>query len=332
MTALAAIPEPSKDFALPEGWFKQQLPAIGSMQSWGEVEEYAARLSAVADYLQKRGAETLEVAKAMRIVDCRRGELLGPAQQGRRSDLQHVPHEGQVNIPKQTASKYRAIAENWDTIWPAIVEAKTPAQVSQRQCLKMLKKRHAVTPQADTCTIEDLQELAESGAQFGTIYADPPWLYDNQATRASTSNHYGGLTVDQLCELPVKQLAADDAHLHLWITNAFLFDAPQIFDAWGFEFRSSYVWVKPQMGIGNYWRNSHEILLTAIRGNAKRFNDKTLKSWGQFRRTKHSAKPEEIRSFIERGSPGPYLELFGRRKVDGWTVWGNEIEKNLFNP
>ena len=332
MNQIAAIPDPSTGVTLPEGWFESQLPAIESLQSWGEVEEYAARLSAVADYLQKRGAETLEVAKAMRIVDRRRGELLGPADNkgGRGKTVQH--DEQFPKLPKSTVSNYRAIAEHWDDIWPAIVEAKTPTQVSQRQCLKMIKKREATTPQADTCTIDDLQELADSGAQFGTIYADPPWLYDNQATRASTSNHYGGLTVDQLCELPVKQLAADDAHLHLWITNAFLFDAPQIFDAWGFEFRSSYVWVKPQMGIGNYWRNSHEIMLTAIRGKAKRFNDHSMMSWGEFRRTKHSSKPEEIRLLIERASPGPYLELFGRRKVDGWTVWGNEIEKNLFNP
>lgn len=185
--------------------------------------------------------------------------------------------------------------------------------------------------QFDGCTVAELETLVAAGKKFGAIYADPPWVYDNQGTRAATSNHYNGLTVDELCELPVRSLAADDAHLHLWVTNAFLFDAPRIFAAWGFEFRSSFVWVKPQMGIGNYWRNSHEILLTAIRGNAKRFNDKSLMSWGQFDRAQHSAKPEQIRVMLEKASQGPYLELFGRRKVDGWTVWGNQIERNLFN-
>lgn len=179
----------------------------------------------------------------------------------------------------------------------------------------------------ETCTIADISQLSQ---RFGCIYADPPWLYDNQGTRAATGNHYGGMTVDELCALPVRELAADDAHLHLWITNAFLFDAPRIFAAWGFEFRSTFVWVKPQMGIGNYWRNSHEILLTAIRGDSKRFNDHSMKSWGEFDRTQHSAKPEQIRELLQRASHGPYLELFGRRKVNGWTVWGNQIERNLF--
>lgn len=193
------------------------------------------------------------------------------------------------------------------------------------------RRKNAIgsVPSAETCTVDDLGKLVTLEQRFGTIYADPPWLYDNQGTRAATSNHYGGMTVDELCALPIASLAADDAHLHLWTTNAFLFDCPRIFAAWGFEFRSSFVWAKPQMGIGNYWRNSHEILLTAIRGDAKRFNDHSMMSWLACDRGAHSAKPEQVRHFIERGSPGPRLELFGRSPSPGWTVWGNQIERSL---
>lgn len=179
------------------------------------------------------------------------------------------------------------------------------------------------------CTVADLERLVSAGRKFGCIYADPPWLYSNQGTRAATNNHYGGMTIDELCALPIRELAADDAHLHLWTTNGFLFECPRIFDAWGFEFRSSFVWVKPQMGIGNYWRNSHEIMLTAIRGKAKRFNDKSLKSWAEWDRGRHSAKPEQVRHMVERASYGPYLELFGRSAATGWAVWGNEVEPSL---
>ncbi|MCW2226998.1 MT-A70 family methyltransferase [Bradyrhizobium elkanii] len=149
---------------------------------------------------------------------------------------------------------------------------------------KAAKRLGSPTSEDGTCTVADLLALIERGVKFSTIYADPPWLYDNQATRASTENHYGGMTIAELCDLPIRDLVTDDGHLHLWTTNAFLFECPKIFDAWGFEFRSSYVWTKPQMGIGNYWRNSHEILLTAIRGDAKRFNDHSLMSWGSFDR------------------------------------------------
>lgn len=179
---------------------------------------------------------------------------------------------------------------------------------------------------AVTDAVSSMDGLVSSGRRFGCIYADPPWLYGNQGTRAATRNHYKGMTVDELCTLPVAALAAPDSHLHLWTTNGFIFECPRIFDSWGFTFKSSFIWVKQQMGIGNYWRNSHEFLLTAVRGNAKRFNDHSLKSWVETKRRAHSEKPEQARGYIERASPGPFLELFGRSKKDGWVVWGDQID------
>ena len=121
-------------------------------------------------------------------------------------------------------------------------------------------------PPVDSCTIADLHRLADFGARFGTLYADPPWSYQNQGTRGRTDQHYTSLTLGQIAQLPIRRLAAGRAHLWLWTTNAYLFECPRLFDAWGFEFKASYVWVKPQMGIGNYIRNSHELLLLAVRG------------------------------------------------------------------
>lgn len=178
--------------------------------------------------------------------------------------------------------------------------------------------------------VTELSDL--TGRKFGTIYADPPWRYGNTATRAAAGNHYATMTVDEICDMPISSLAATDAHIHLWVTNAFLFEAPRIFEAWGFDYRGMLVWVKPQMGLGNYWRVSHELLLLGVRGNAKRFNDHSKRSTFEARRTKHSRKPDVVRRIIEDVSPGPYLELFGRTAVDNWTVYGNEIspERMLF--
>jgi N6-adenosine-specific RNA methylase IME4 len=181
-----------------------------------------------------------------------------------------------------------------------------------------------------TRTVEDLDSLILAGDRFGTVYADPPWLYGNQATRSSTSKHYAGMTVDELCALPVSKLAADDAHLHLWTTNGFLFETKAIMEAWGFEYKSCLIWVKPQLGIGNYWRVSHEFLLFGLRGNCP-FRDHSMKSWVEKERGKHSAKPEIIRRMIEKASTGPFLELFGRRVATGWTVWGNQIVRTMFD-
>lgn len=172
--------------------------------------------------------------------------------------------------------------------------------------------------------VSDLWDLVRSGQKFGTIYADPPWQYSNRASRGAAENHYSTMTVDEIRALPVGELADEKSHLHLWTTNAFLHDSLHLIEDWGFEFKSLYVWVKPQMGLGNYWRNSHEYLLLGVRGGLTS-NARNLMSYGMFDRTKHSAKPEAIRQAVEKMSPGPRLELFGRKLVKGWTVFGNQI-------
>lgn len=99
--------------------------------------------------------------------------------------------------------------------------------------------------------ITDLQEIIDRGLKFGAVYADPPWPYANQGTRAATSKHYVTMTLADIAAHPVSSVVAENAHLHLWTTNAFLFEAKAVIEAWGFEYRSCFVWVKPKMGIGN---------------------------------------------------------------------------------
>jgi len=177
--------------------------------------------------------------------------------------------------------------------------------------------------------VTDLHEL--EGKTFGCIYADPPWAYSNKATRASVggtskSAYKATMTVEEIIAEPVADLAAEESHLHLWTTNAFLFHAKQVMEAWGFQYKSCFVWVKPQMGIGNYWRVSHEFMLLGVRGGL-RFRDRGLKSWIELPRGGHSVKPAEVRSLVMAASPGPYLELYGRNAPsESWTVYGNEIQ------
>lgn len=240
--------------------------------------------------------------------------------------------------PPAIESHARALAalpdDEQEDAYSEAVEAAPAGRVTAAHVAEVVERRTKPSPitgplvvsnDSGSRVISSLTDLA--GQKFGTIYADPPWQYGNQATRAATSNHYETMTVESLCEMPVADLAADDAHLHLWTTNAFLPDSFRVLEAWGFDYRSVFVWVKPQMGIGNYWRVSHEFLLLGIRGDAKRFNQRNRMSWGQFARGEHSAKPDEIRGIIEQVSTGPYLEMFGRKCVPGWSVFGNQIER-----
>lgn len=125
--------------------------------------------------------------------------------------------------------------------------------------------------------IRDLGELVGVGARFPTIYADPPWEYRNAASRAAATNHYSTLSLKEICALPVSELADKNAHLHLWATTPLLHEALAVIRAWGFHYKSCFVWVKDKLGMGNYWRVSHEPLLLGVRGKL-RFQDRTVRS------------------------------------------------------
>lgn len=240
---------------------------------------------------------------------------------------------------RATAYRYIMVAQNEERLCVSRVR-----QITLRSAVKLLTKdAHTAgetlsepTPApepADEIRTADLQDFIRAGRRFACIYADPAWPYDNQTTRGSTDDHYATMSLEDICGMPIQDIAADAAHLHLWTTTAFLFDARTVMEAWGFEFKSCLIWVKSQMGMGNYWRQSHEYLLLGVRGDATRFRVRDEMSWVEAPRRKHSAKPEIFREKIERVSHGPYVELFSRQAVPGWSAWGNEIapaERKLF--
>lgn len=179
--------------------------------------------------------------------------------------------------------------------------------------------------------VRELKTLVAMNAKYSTVYADPPWPYSNTAARGAAENHYRTMTMQAILNEPIRELVTENAHLHLWTTNAFLREAFEVIQAWGFKYKSCLIWIKPQLGMGNYWRVSHEYLLLGVRGSLP-FQDRTHRSWLQTRRTVHSRKPFAFRALIEKVSPGPYLELYGREEqpLSEWTVYGNQVERRLF--
>jgi len=162
--------------------------------------------------------------------------------------------------------------------------------------------------------------------RYRTILADPPWGTRNQQGGYGAARHYPLMTTAEICALPVSRLAEDDAHLWLWVTNGDIFETgPAVMGAWGFSYRSCLTWIKPRFGLGHYLRNQTEHLLLGVRGRAPVLF-KGQGTWTYAPLQEHSHKPEEQYAIIERCSPGPYLELFARRKRPGWHSWGNEVE------
>jgi N6-adenosine-specific RNA methylase IME4 len=192
----------------------------------------------------------------------------------------------------------------------------------------------------DGCTVDDLNALIDAGRKFGVIYADPPWsfeVYSGKGKQRSADRHYETKSLDDIKTLPVEKLAADDCALLLWAVMPELPGALEVIKAWGFTYKTvGFNWVKQNRsgdglfwGMGYHTRANSELCLLATRGSPKRqakdVHQVIMSPVGE-----HSRKPDEAQVRIERLYPGPYLELYGRRPAPNWTVWGNQISRNLF--
>lgn len=186
---------------------------------------------------------------------------------------------------------------------------------------------------------EDL--LSYEFGHFGTILADPPWRFTNRTGKMAPEHkrlsRYGTMTMQEIMELPVAQLALPKSHLYLWVPNALILEGLEVMRRWGFTYKTNLVWYKVRKdggpdgrGVGFYFRNVTELILFGIRGT-----DNRTKAAGRrqvnilsTRKREHSRKPDEVYDIIESCSRGPYLELFARHSRLGWTQWGNEIDQS----
>ena len=179
--------------------------------------------------------------------------------------------------------------------------------------------------------------------KYRVIYADPPWQYNDERSglgagdstggvdRASTAarNHYDTMAKAELCALDVKTLAAKDSVLFCWATFPLLPGCLDVVAAWGFKYKTAFVWDKGRGSFGHYHTAEAELLLVCTRGSCTPDADKREKQIQRHPRAEHSRKPEEFRAMIDRLYPhGPRIELFRRGGLPkGWNAWGAEVEK-----
>ena len=185
-------------------------------------------------------------------------------------------------------------------------------------------------------TIKDFISYT-AGKKYKTIYADPPWQFQNRTGKVAPEhkrlNRYTTMSLEDIKQLPVSEIADDKCHLYLWVPNALLPSGLEVLNAWGFEYKTNIIWEKIRKdgmpdgrGVGFYFRNVTEILLFGIKGN----NNRTLEAGRtqvnliRSMKQEHSKKPIEFISLIERCSSAPFLELFARGQRANWDMWGDQ--------
>jgi len=180
--------------------------------------------------------------------------------------------------------------------------------------------------------------------KYQIIYADPPWSYGNRRLNASTggkelTDHYQTMEISEICKLPISDLADRNCVLFLWVVYPALEDSFKVINSWGFKYSTvAFEWVKlmspntlkPVRFMGaNVIGGSIELCLLARRGTVKRIN-KTIRRTIWEGRQRHSQKPDEARDrIVKLFGDLPRIELFARRKAEGWDSWGNEVESDI---
>ncbi|MCC6619308.1 MAG: S-adenosylmethionine-binding protein [Chloroflexi bacterium] len=176
---------------------------------------------------------------------------------------------------------------------------------------------------------------------FGTIVADPPWRFTNRTGKVAPEHRrlsrYDTMSIAEIAALPVREIAAGRSHCYLWTPNALVPDALKVLDAWGFTYKTIFVWHKVRKdggsdgrGVGFYFRNVTETILFGVRGNLRTFQPgRRQVNLLATRKREHSRKPDEMYGIVEACSPGPFLEMFARYPQPGWSAWGEEAAPDV---
>lgn len=181
-------------------------------------------------------------------------------------------------------------------------------------------------------------DIYNTDKKYNVIYADPPWEYKESGGghRGTAGLPYATMTTEEICELPIREIAAEKSILFIWATFRKLKECLRVIDAWGYEYYGlAFDWMKtgkngkPCFGMGYYTRQNNEICLIGTKKKSEQRikpNCRGVSCVVQSERREHSRKPDCVRDNIVKICGNlTRIELFARQEVDGWDSWGNEV-------
>ena len=178
-------------------------------------------------------------------------------------------------------------------------------------------------------------DIYKTENKYGIIYADPPWRYDSPKNNdpAMGGITYPTMSLEDICNMPIHNIASKNCILFLWATMPKLREALEVIKAWGFNYKTcAFCWVKQNpsgngiySGLGHWTNGNAELCLLATKGAPKRVS-KNVKQIVLAPRGRHSAKPPEVRNrIVQLIGDISRIELFAREEPEGWDCFGNEI-------
>lgn len=199
--------------------------------------------------------------------------------------------------------------------------------------------RRAIVREANRQLIEEhgvpVSRVGEDGSRYPTVVIDPPWEWVDEAhvlawgrgPLGRAGPDYATMPMEEIAALPIADVAADQAHVYLWIATPWLYRgvARDLFETWGFRYGTVLTWDKQSFGIGQTFRVQTEHCVVGYRGSLPLLNHDTPTIFRAPRPGPHSAKPDVFYDLVQSCSPGPWLELFSRQvRGPGWVCWGED--------
>lgn len=188
------------------------------------------------------------------------------------------------------------------------------------------EKRAEVVASLESVEARQAKELA---GQYDVIVIDPPWpmeKIERDVRPNQSAFDYPTMSEKQLAEMPMP--AADACHLWLWTTHRFLPMSLRLLEAWGFKYVCTFVWHKPggfqPIGLPQY---NCEFTVYARRGSPQFIDTKAFPVCFVAPRGKHSEKPEAFYDVVRRVTAGRRIDIFNRRDIEGFDVWGKEASE-----
>lgn len=229
-----------------------------------------------------------------------------------------------ANVSHDTIAKVKKIQSN---ATPEVKEKLNTGTMSINEAYKEIKKEIIEVKRKEIRETFEKQDVQVKDKKYRIIYADPPWKYGNSMPLGTTEpqDYYLLMDTHDICAMPIKDITEKDAVLFLWSTSPHLPEALEVAKAWGFTYKTTFIWDKIKHNMGHYNSVRHEILLVCTKGactpDVKRLFDSVVSE----ERTEHSKKPIVFREIIETiYTYGNKIELFARETPEGWDVFGNQ--------
>ena len=238
-----------------------------------------------------------------------------------------------TNVPVPTWDSYckeigteRRTVNRWLKEIGELLEMKEKYPVKHKEITVGIKTLKQAKREIVKENVKDQPELPTD--KYRVVYADPPWNYGNSGLDdyGHAERHYPTMSIEELGQLGVPDIVEENSVLFIWTTSPLLEDCFRVIRMWDFKYKTSFVWNKIKHNFGYYNSVRHELLLVCTKGSCLPDNSKLFNSVQSIERKAHSEKPDEFREIIDTlYTKGKKIELFSRKKVKGWDVWGNQV-------